>query len=90
LILFCEENKLSKSKITRSPGKEKNILIRMSKLDEQEAIIKSLSEERNNYYSKLVDIEDEIRTLNLANITTKLFGISTSELCQRLTQIINA
>jgi len=88
LILFCEENKLSKSKVT-SPIKDRNILIKSSKIQQQEQIIKSLSAERDEYYTKLADIENEIKIIKNANITEMLFGISTNELCDRLNQILS-
>ena len=104
MILFCEENKLSKSKVT-SPIKDRNILIKSSKIQQQEQIIKyvypsnrtvlyscvfrSLSAERDEYYTKLADIENEIKIIKNANITEMLFGISTNELCDRLNQILS-
>ena len=95
---------MSKSKVT-SPIKDRNILIKSSKIQQQEQIIKylylstrtvlyfcvfrSLSAERDEYYTKLADIENEIKIIKNANITEMLFGISTNELCDRLNQILS-
>jgi len=83
LILFYEQNH---GQSLRSPEKA---AVQQPKEDKQALIIKSLIQERDLYYSKLRDIEEELHYIEAAKGLDRLFGLSTGQFCQRLRDILS-
>merc|ERR1712137_221898 len=55
----------------------------------QEDIIRTLAEERDSYFSKLKDIEDELRLIEEQTKNSSLFfGMTSKTFCERLNKIL--
>ena len=53
-----------------------------------EYIFRTLAEERDHYYTKLKDIEEEVKLIKETSTFDRLFGLSTTKFCERLNEIL--